>query len=87
MTWDDWLVEYGLPLWQNTTRFVSMILEKTAIEVMTLRFEDLQRDSAAALAPVVQFLGMQAVHPSYDRFYNSLCLPSAWFVPRLPDAS
>jgi hypothetical protein len=57
---DRWLRDYGVPLWRNTTDLVDTVLTGTAMEVTTLRFEDLQADTPRALVPVLKMLGTGA---------------------------
>jgi hypothetical protein len=60
--WDTWLSQYGVPLWKRTITLVANLLAKSSMEVLTLRFEDLQADPASALRPVMEFLGTMTLH-------------------------
>ena len=51
---------YGLPLWTRTMNLSLAIVETSAMEVMTLRFEELQANTTLALEPVMDFLGTDA---------------------------
>ena len=46
-----------MPLWLSTTKFVADVIPTTAIEVATLRFEDMQANTVTALEPILEFMG------------------------------
>ena len=57
LTWDQWLFHYGVPLWRSTTLLFQDLIAGSSMETTTLRFEDVQADTAAALAPALDMLG------------------------------
>ena len=57
LPWKEWALTVGLPKWVNTTRLGRAWIDNDVLPVMTLRFEDLVRNTQREMKKALRFIG------------------------------